>query len=73
MDNMATLDKMFAQIAKVAKSDVFKNSLASMEKAAEISKGIRKLESEASDRNNEAQQKMLKGFNKNLERKYYSK
>jgi hypothetical protein len=66
--NQAAMDKMFAQLAKSARIDVFKTSLDSMQEALEVSKKIRKDEEKATGRNNAAQQKMLAGFASGLER-----
>ena len=66
--DQAAMDKMFAQLAKSARIDVFKTSLDSMQEALEVSRKIREDEKKASARNNAAQQKMLAGFASGLER-----
>jgi hypothetical protein len=59
--------KLFESLDKAAKTDVFKKSVDSMKEAAEIAGEIRDLQSKASDRNNQAQNRMLKGFGDSLD------
>lgn len=61
------MDKMFNQLAKSSRIDVFKNSLNSLEKARDLSKKIREDEAEATKKNSVAQEKMLKNFASGLE------
>lgn len=58
---MATnYDRLFKNLETAAKIDVFKESLKSMKASAEVAKEIRDLQQKASEKNNIAQQKMLK-------------
>lgn len=59
--------KLFESLDKAAKTDVFKKSVDSMKEAAEIAGEIRDLQSKAADRNNQAQNRMLKGFGDSLD------
>jgi hypothetical protein len=64
--DQSALDKMFAQLAKSARIDVFKNSLESMKAAKVVSEEIHAAQAKASQKNNLAQEKILTQFQNNL-------
>ena len=64
--DQSALDKMFAQLAKSARIDVFKNSLESMKAAKVVSEEIHAAQAKASQKNNIAQEKILTQFQNNL-------